>query len=146
MGKKMKGKHLDIIYRFGKDVVVQARDMTIRGSLSILDGTANAPRYKDMLKKMEELAFSKEQKEYMLSLVINSIDGAINNLIWMMEENNDKYAFVAKCADGTQFDIEQKSDGLCMGQWEFIDEFSKYNTADEFLETGELEKVRNKSE
>lgn len=149
MGEKMKDteieKRLDIIYRFGKEVIVQARDVTIHGSLSILDGTANAPSYKKMFKKMEELTFSREQKEYMLSLIIDSIDGAINNLIWMMEENNDKYAFWAKCADGTQFDIEQESDGLCVGQWEFIDEFSQYNTADEFLETGRLEKVQEES-
>lgn len=131
---------LDIIYNFGKDVIVKARDMTIQEDLSILEGTAKPPIYKNIFKKMEELSFSKEQKEFMRALIVNAVDGAMNNFIWMMEEHNDKYAFIAKDDDGGGFDIEQESDGLCMGQWEFIDCYSKYNIIDDILETGKIEK------
>lgn len=133
---------LDIIYGFGKDVVVKARDMTIVEKFEIVNGGSNAPLYIRLNEKLSN--FSEEQKNVVKELMITSIDGAINNFLWMMEENNDKYAFNAKCEDGTQFDIEQESDGLCMGQWEFIDEFSKYNDIDKILDTGKIEKEPKK--
>ncbi|MDR3179911.1 MAG: hypothetical protein LBT70_03355 [Holosporaceae bacterium] len=134
---------IDIIYNFGKNVIIAARDMTIKEKFEIVNGSSNAPLY---IKLHEELAsFNSEQKKIIQKLMITSIDGAINNFLWMMEQNNDKYAFVAKCKNGEQFDIEQESDGLCMGQWVFIDEYSKYNTVDEILETGKIGK-KTKSE
>jgi hypothetical protein len=138
VGKEKMREKIDIIYDFGKDVVVKARDMTIEEDFGIVNGTSKPP---SNIKLHRELSnFSDEQKNTVKKLIINSIDGAINNFLWMMEQNNDKYAFVAKCEDETEFDIEQESDGLCMGQWVFIDEYSKYNTVDEFLETGEIKK------
>lgn len=136
----MEKDKLEIIYDFGKEVIVKARDMTIHEDFSILEGTAKPPIYQDMFKRIKELSFSEEQKEFIKALVVNSIDGAINNFLWMMEEHNDKYAFVAKCNDNTQFDIEQESDGLCMGQWEFTDCYSEYNMIEEILRTGKLSK------
>jgi hypothetical protein len=133
---------IDIIYDFGKDIVVKARDMTIVEKFEIVNGGSNAPLYIRLNEKLSN--FSEEQKNVVKELMITSIDGAINNFLWMMEQNNDKYAFTAKCENGEMFDIEQVSDGLCMGQWEFIDEFSKYNDIDKILETGQLEKDENK--
>ncbi|MDR1334543.1 MAG: hypothetical protein LBJ71_04980 [Holosporaceae bacterium] len=134
---------LGIIYDFGKDVVVKARDMTIEEDFGIVNGTSKPPS--DIKLHGELSNFSDEQKNTVKKLIINSIDGAINNFLWMMEQNNDKYAFVARCEDGTEFDIEQESDGLCMGQYVFIDEFSDYNNILKILETGEIEK-KSKSE
>lgn len=137
--KKMNEKEkLDIIYGFGKDVIIKARDMTINSDFGIIEGTSKAPSYVELHKELAN--FNNEQKNTVKRLIINSIDGAINNFLWMMEQNNDKYAFTAKCKDGTQFDIEQESDGLCMEQYAFIDEYSKYNDILKILETGKIEK------
>lgn len=134
----MKRDKLDIVYEFGKDVIIQARDMTIREDFEIVDGISKAPS--DIALHNELRTLSDAQKHTIKKLLINSIDGAINNLLWMMEEHNDRYAFVAKCDNGTQFDIDQESDGLCVGQYEFVDRFSKYNDILNILETGKLEK------
>lgn len=129
---------LDIIYEFGKDVITEARDITIKQSLNTIDGISKAPLRIKLYSKLQGI--TDQQKDVIKEIIIDSIDGAINNFLWMMEENNDKYAFTAKCGNGEAFDIEQESDGLCMGQWEFIDQYSKYNTVDEILETGKIEK------
>lgn len=136
--KMKKEDNLEIIYNFGRDVIVKARDMTIQEDFEIINGTSKAPS--DIALHNELKTLSDIQKNTIKKLIINSIDGAINNFLWMMEENNDKYAFIAKCDDGSQFDIEQESDGLCMGQYEFIDQYSKYNEILDILETGKLEK------
>ena len=131
---------LDIIYSFGRDIIVKARDMTIDDDFKIIDGTSKAPSDVALHSELNDL--SDKHKEVLKKLIINSIDGAINNLIWMMEQNNDKYAFVAKRENGLPFDIEQESDGLCMGQYVFIERYSKYNNILDILETGRLEKDR----
>lgn len=129
---------IDIIYEFGKDVIVQARDVTIDTGFKIVNGLSKAPAYIELHKELEK--FSDEQKNTVKKLIISSADGAINNFIRMMEQYNDKYAFTAKRENGEQFDIEQESDGLCMGQYVFIDEFSKYNDILKVLETGKIER------
>jgi hypothetical protein len=140
--KEMKEKN-DIIYDFGKDVIVKARDMTIKDGVEILGGISKAPPHIKLYNELENL--DERQKDAVKKIIINSVDSAINNFLWMMEENNDKYAFTAKCENGGQFDIEQESDGLCVGQYVFIGEFSEYNNILEILETGEIEK-KSKSE
>ncbi len=138
----MRRDKLEVVYDFGKEVIIQARDITIREDFEIVDGTSKAPS--DIALHNELGTLSDSQKNTIKKLLVNSIDGAINNLLWMMEEHNDQYAFVAKCDDGTQFDIEQESDGLCIGQYEFVDRFSKYNSILDILETGKLEKEATK--
>jgi hypothetical protein len=129
---------IDIIYDFGKDVVVKARDLAIDTGFEIVDGLSKAPAYIELHKELGNL--NNEQKNTIKKLIISIVDGTINNFLWMMEQNNDKYAFVAKCKNGEQFDIEQESDGLGVGQYVFIDEYSKYNSILQILETGEIEK------
>ena len=136
----MENKKLDTIYNFGKEVIVEARDMTIESQLKVINRTTRPPFRVALYKKMLALDFSEEQKSLVTTMLIDAIDGAINNFIWMMECNNNKFAFVAKEEDGSCFDIEQESDGLCVRQWEFIDRYSKYNTAEDMLKTGEIEK------
>ncbi len=135
----MEKEKLDIIYDFGKDVVVKAREQSLYFLFLMIENKAKALSSKK-LGKLIEKNFNEEQKKILQMLVVDSVDSTINNFIWMMEENNDKYAFTAKTKNGEMFDMEQESDGLCMGQWEFIDEFSKYNDIDKILETGEIEK------
>ncbi len=136
----MENKKLDTIYEFGRKVVVEARDTTIESHLKIIDGSTK-PTFRIALhKKIQALGFTEEQKSLVTTMLVDAIDGAINNFIWMMECNNDKFAFVAKEEDNSCFDIEQESDGLCIGQWEFIDRYSRYNTAEDMLKKGEIEK------
>ena len=133
-------KKLDIIYNFGKKVIVEARDRSIYEEFCIMNGESKVRDFIEIHKKFEALNLTEEQKKYITFFIMESVDRTINNFIWMMECNNKRFAFVAKEEDGSCFDIEQESDGLCVGQWEFIDRYSKYNTAEDILKTGEIEK------
>ena len=136
----MENKKVETIYGFGKDVIVEARDRSINEEFRIMNGASKAPEFIKIYSQFNALNFTEEQKKYIKFFIIESIDRAINNFIWMMECNNNKFAFVAKEENNSCFDIEQESDGLCIGQWEFIDRYSKYNTAEDMLRTGEIEK------
>lgn len=130
-------KKLDIVYNFGKDVIVKSRDMTIQENFEIVDGKSRAPSDIALYDEIHDLNI--KQRNTIKKIIINCIDGAINNFIWMMEQNNDKYAFIAKNEENS-FDLEQESDGLCVGQYEFIEQYSKYNNILDILETGKIEK------
>ena len=127
-----------IIYDFGKEVIVKTRDMTIEENFDIVEGNSNAPS--DVALHNELKTLTEEQRDAVKKLIINSIDSSINNFIWNMEESGDKYSFVAKCEDSTEFNIEKESDGLGMGQYVFIERYSKYNDILDILETGRISK------
>ena len=138
----MNDDNVDAIYEFGKSVVISARDRTIRGIIQLLNGEARDSLGKFLFEEIEKKDFS---REILYALLLDCVDNTINDLLWSFEQNEGKYKILTSNYKGREFDIVAGSDGLCVGQWEFIDEFSQYNTADEFLETGELEKVQEGS-
>lgn len=87
-----------------------------------------------------QLQTDESTKQRIIALFIDTLDGFINNVFWNFEQSDGKYKIVTQDKNGRDFDIVTESDGLCTGQWEFIDRYSKYNTFEDILRTGEIEK------
>jgi hypothetical protein len=136
----MDENNIDAIYEFGKEIVIKARERTIGGIEQLLNGEARDEGGKKIFKELMKLNLNSESRVIIQALMIDCIDGAINNLFWDFEQSLEKYRIVTKDKNGNDFDIVTGSDGLCTGQWMFIDEFSKYKTADEILASGQMEK------
>ena len=141
----MDENNVDAIYEFGRDIAVSSREAGIRNVCTLFNSQRIDEKGRILSKKIQNMQFSDEQKEFIKLLVVDSIDVAMVSLFIDFQESMGKYKIVTNDKQGQPFDIVTESDGLPYGYLEFIDEFSKYNTADEFLETGELEKVQEGS-
>lgn len=132
--------NFDTIYEFGKTVAVNAREHAIQNIFDLLTQKRNDLRGKLLAEKMAESNFSQRQIDSIKMLAIDCIDMALYGIFVNFEESMGQYKIMAKDKQGRLFDMVTESDGLPYGYLEFVDRFSKYSTADEFLETGKLEK------
>lgn len=126
-----------LIEEFGKDVAIKARDYTISNIERLLSkkskGIANMSF--DLIRDLPP-----DKLEAVKHLLIHYVDGAIHDLFAKFNESCGKYKIVTKDESGNDLDIVAESDGLNYEYLGLIDEFSKYNSAEVFLETGKLEK------
>jgi hypothetical protein len=125
------------IYEFGKEIVVGARDYVVDGLESVFQGKTKGHNV-ELFQKIQDLPV--EKLNIIKQLIVSYIDSTMHNLFIRFEESDGKYQIVAKDKNGRNFDIAAESDGLGVGLFVFIDEFSKYNDYDTFVKTGKLEK------
>jgi hypothetical protein len=125
------------IYEFGKEIVVGARDYIVGGLESVFQGKMKGHNV-ELFQKIQDLPV--EKLNIIKQLIVSYIDSTVHGLLIRFEESNGKYQIVAKDKNGKNFDIAAESDGLGVGIFVFIDEFSKYNDYDTFVKTGKLKK------
>ena len=134
----MDDNNTEAIWRFGKDVVVKSRD-SIMNCIEQLFSASDFSR-EEILINFQKLNLDEKAKFAVKNIIVYYLEGLMDSLFWNFEQSNGKYKIVTQDKNGREFDIVTESDGLCVGQWEFIDRYSKYNTAEDILKTGEIEK------
>ena len=134
----MDDNNTEAIWRFGKDVVVKSRD-SIMNCIEQLFSASDFSR-EEILINFQKLNLDEKAKFAVKNIIVYYLEGLMDSLFWNFEQSNGKYKIMTQDKNGREFDIVTESDGLCVGQWEFIDRYSKYNTAEDILKTGEIEK------
>ena len=135
----MNNDNTEAIWRFGKDIVVKSRD-SIMNCVEQLFSASDFSR-EEILMNFQKLNLDEKAKFAVKNIIVYYLEGLMDSLFWNFEQSNGKYKIVTQDKNGRDFDIVTESDGLCTGQWEFIDRYSKYNTAEDVLKTGEIEKM-----
>lgn len=127
----------DKVYQFGKDIVIEARDNSIENLNMLFARKSKSNRGKlfELISHLPEDVICAIK-----NIILYSIDDSFHSILGRFDKYSGKYRIVVGDIGETAFDIVEESDGLAYGLLEFIDEYSKYNTADEFLATGKLEK------
>lgn len=146
----MDDNNTEAIWNFGKEVIIRERDAAIQGffgdcnlhleSINEQESSCVGNYGQQLVALARKLNISEESTNIVKILFVEALDCFINSLFWNFEQSNGKYKIVTQDKNGRDFDIVTESDGLCTGQWEFIDRYSKYNTAEDMLRTGEIEK------
>jgi hypothetical protein len=122
----MEDSKSEILGAFGKILIEKARDHTIQEEVRILEGTAQSPTSIRLHERLKN--FTTEQIEIIKDLMIDAIDGTLNNFLWLLEQEN-QIDLVAK-VDDKQISLTDLSDGLSVEYWNFVDEFSQYKRVD----------------
>jgi hypothetical protein len=111
---------------FGERLIKASRDLTIAQELKILDGSAKAPESKKLHEKLKD--FSPEQIATIRKIIIDSVDGALNNFLWMIEQEDE--IDLVFYQDNKACSLKEASDGLSVDYWNFVDAFSVYERID----------------
>ncbi len=115
-----------LLYSFGAELISFVRDKTINQSLKTIKGEI---KDKISLKIADDLKdISDQQTKALEDLIIDSIDSALNNFLWMIEQS-DRFDIVAQ-QDEKIYSLKDSSDGLSVDYWNFVDEFSNIKRLD----------------
>lgn len=111
-----------ILEKFSKKLIQTARDAVIEGALQKIMGENKGKIGKKIAEKLSTL--TPEQKEAVSDLIINNVDGAINNFLWIIdqEENLDIVAY----HDNEIYSLKKISGDLSIDYWDFVEEFSRH--------------------
>jgi len=122
----MEDHKMEALEDFGKKFVQKSRDFTIQEELKIIEGSAKSPTSIKLHEKLN--GFSPEQIETVKDIIIDTVDGALNNFLWLLEQEDqiDLVSF----QDGKSVSLKEISDGLSVDYWNFVDKFSKYKRID----------------
>jgi dGTP triphosphohydrolase len=123
-------KTQEIIENLGKIFIKDVRDYTIRQIIQIVEGEARAPssrKLHDYIKHLNE-----DDKKSIKRIAIDSIDTAISNFFWFIEQNEEIIDLVVMSEeDGKSYKLRDISDGMCGDYASFIDDYSAYKLSDE---------------
>lgn len=122
------------IEEFGKKLVHVSRDYTI--SLLLKD-IKNCDTYPESVAKFLE-NLNKEQLLILKYLLVSCIDTAFHDTLWSIESYSNHKLFIK--TEDCFIDVDHETDSLTGSALEFIDRYSKYNTPEDILKTGEIEK------
>ena len=132
MTEKFEQEALD---KFGKAFIRKARDLTILEEFRRIEGEGKGVISKKIYDNLKD--FSSEQRLAIKKLVVDAIDGALDNFLWLLEES-DEFELVAYHEDKT-LPLKNISDGLSVDYWNFVDYFSKYKMLEDILDSKEDE-------
>ncbi|HQS85015.1 MAG TPA: hypothetical protein PLY23_09020 [Alphaproteobacteria bacterium] len=114
MTEKFEQEALD---KFGKAFIRKARDLTILEEFRRIEGEGKGVISKKIYENLKD--FSSEQRLAIKKLVVDAIDGALDNFLWLLEES-DEFELVAYHEDKT-LPLKNISDGLSVDYWNFVD-------------------------
>lgn len=118
----------DVVYEFGRDIIVEARDGVIDGTMKILRGEVNDSVGRKIFEKISGMDLNENDKEAIALLVLDRIDAVIQRIFINLDEQIGKYKIIAEDGDGNSFDIVGETDDLPCGYLEFVNAFSKYKS------------------
>jgi hypothetical protein len=123
-----------LIEQFGENLVKVARDYTISLALDSLKQKEKMPSViRDIVIKLDD-----RQLFALKYLIVSSIDTAIHDTLWSIESCSNYKLMIETPAE--QINIEDECDSITGVTLDFIDKYSRYNTEENFLETGEIER------
>lgn len=124
----MTNRKQELFDYFGKRIIETARDLTIHEELKIVEGTALAPLSKRLSKQLHGI--DPKYLEAIKELIIDTVDGALNNFLWVIEQEDFSLVTINQDDPNNNFDLKGFSDGLCGDYWNFVDDFSTYKRLD----------------
>jgi hypothetical protein len=124
----------NLIEQFGKNLVEVARDYTISLALDSLKRKEKLPPR--IMNVVNEL--SDEQLFALKYLLVSNIDTAMHDTLWSIESYSNYKLIIETPVN--PINIEDECDSITGISLDFIEKYSKYNTEETFLETGEIEK------
>lgn len=110
---------------FGKRLVSSVRDYSIspiRLRLMRTDdlGTEEEKNERKCFQNLDQ-----HSKDFCFNLITLATDSAINNFLWLLENERDWIKLVIS-DDNSWGDITQMGDGICGDYWSWVDEFSDF--------------------
>ena len=130
----------ELLNQWGQRTVFVSRDYTISLLMSELKNTDKLPKeINDILK-----TFNTEQLFALKYLLISCVDTSFHDTLWSIE-SYPEYKLMLEHSKESLLNVDEELNavfgtGITGAILDYVDKFSKYNTADEFLETGKLEK------
>ena len=122
----MNNENKEILNDFGKKVIDSVRDQTINQAFRTIQGQIQDNSSKAIAERLANL--SNIQEEAIRDLVIDTIDGALNNFLWLLEQ--EEQIDLISYQDSRPVSLKKVSDGLSVDYWNFVDDFSKYKRVD----------------
>ncbi len=130
----------ELLNQWGQRTVFVSRDYTISLLMSELRNTNKLP------KKINDIVktFNTEQLFALKYLLISCVDTSFHDALWSIE-SYPEHKLMLEHSKESLLNVDEELNavfgtGITGAILDYIDKFSKYNTADEFLETGRLEK------
>ena len=99
---------LDPLSEFGRVVIVKLRDRGIDHLDKLLAGKAKAPAFRKLQGELKSL--DQEQRALLRRAFVTSLDSALHDFLFALQEQNDSGGRVAVLVDGSR--IAEASDGL----------------------------------
>ncbi len=116
----------ELLNLFGLKLIYTSRDKTIKEAFNTLKGNIKDKYSLKLAKKLKDAP--PKELEAIKEIIIDSVDGALNNFLWFLDEND---IFDISCTKNNQtILLKETSDGLSVDYWNFVDEFSKYKRVD----------------
>jgi hypothetical protein len=94
---------------FGRSVIENVRDLTIRDWDNIIEGKAKGITAETVQEKLALL--SKEQLEVLIWIMPKIVDSTIHNFLWMFDKSKEIDLRITT-KDGTIDRLQEESDGL----------------------------------
>ena len=95
-----------ILNDFGKTLISEVRDTTIRNYIKMFDGTMNGLTARQVHEKLDR--FNDEQMATVKWLLSKIVDTSLHNILFMLEQNKNELELLYK-----GLNINEISDGLC---------------------------------
>ncbi|WZO96559.1 hypothetical protein EP7_003557 [Isosphaeraceae bacterium EP7] len=95
---------------FGKLLMEHVRDQTIQQLKMIEDGRMKGEESVNIHARLSQM--SPSDREFAMTLVSESVDRTIHNLLWLLEQEEDLRVSI-ELGDQTVSDLREISDGLC---------------------------------
>jgi len=129
-----KNMQQELLNLFGAALMEEVRDDMVDSKLRAIKGEMKSKISISIAQRLKEL--SAEQLSAVEDLIITSVDGALNNFLWMIEQH-EEFDLVA-IKDGQTYSLRDASDGLSVDYWNFVESYSNYKNPYEST-TGDLD-------
>ena len=121
-----------VIKEFGKEIVIEARDYTLSNLERLFEGKS---RGNDNVLFEKIKCLPPDVLCTIEQLIVDYIDEAIHDLFLKFNESLGKYKIITENEKGKFTNLtEESEEGLNYEYFNFIDSFSKYNSAYNFNE------------
>lgn len=111
----------EILDGFGKLLISKVRDRSIDEALLTLRGEAKDVISISMYDNLKSIL--PDHLDSITDIVIDTVDAALNNFLWMIEEEDID---IVSNENKTVYSLKNISDGLSVDYWNFVDQFSKH--------------------
>jgi len=99
-----------ILNQFGEIMISEVRDEAIEKFEKIASGRIKSVTAKEIQAKLQ--LFSSDQIKIMREIIVNSIDDAVHNFLWMIEQHDELEVTLGEGEFSIKENINKLSDGL----------------------------------
>ena len=115
-----------VLDEFGASFISDIRDRVIEKYDKTVAKKAKSQSCIEISNMLDQ--FSNVQKQAIRKLIINTVDDALHNTLWFIEQNEDTYDLIVSKSEA-KYNLVKESDGLCGELYSedgWIQQYSKY--------------------